>query len=76
MEWLIGNAVHNVVAPLARRVGGQTSAFLVGVGMSSDNQAAVAAGIAWGIVTLAELAVSARGRAKLVNLARQSWGKN
>lgn len=72
MQWL----VNEILGPVARRVGGQTAAALVALGMAAQHQQAVAAAVAWGIITLGEVVVSARGRGKLIEKAKQSWGKN
>lgn len=72
MKWLIQNAVSEVVAPAARRVGGNLAALLVGLGMAGQHESAVAAAIAWAIVSAVELMLSAKARTKL----KAQWGKN
>jgi hypothetical protein len=58
MAWL----VSEIVSPLARRVGGQAAALLVGAGLASEHESAVGAAIAWAIVAAAELVASAKNR--------------
>lgn len=72
MQWM----VSEIVAPFARRVGGQSAAALVALGMAGQHEAAVAAAIAWAVVSVAELAVSSRGRSTLKAKAREAWGRN
>lgn len=72
MVWL----VQEVVGPLARRVGGQVSAALVGVGMATQHESAVAAAIAWAIVASVELIASSRNRKAIVTKAKETWGRN
>ncbi len=68
MKWL----VNEFLAPLGRRVGGQAAAALVALGMAQQHESAVAAAVAWGVVTLGEVAVSSRSRKALVG----RWGRN
>lgn len=72
MQWLLQNVVSEVVAPAARRVGGQVAAVAVGLGLSGQHESALAAIVAWAIVSAAELVVSSKARAKL----KTQWGRN
>lgn len=72
MKWLMEKAVSEVVAPAARRLGGQASAMLVGLGMAGAHQSAVAAAIAWAIISAAELVVSSASRKRFL----KKWGKS
>lgn len=72
MKWLIAETVR----PVAGRIGGQTAAFLVGVGMAAQHESAVAAVVAWIVVTVAESVFSSLSRRKLIRLAKESWGRN
>jgi hypothetical protein len=47
MTWL----VSEILGPLARRIGGQSAAALVAIGMAQQHESAVAAAIAWAIVS-------------------------
>lgn len=64
------------MAPVARRLGGQAAAALVALGMAQAHENAVAAVVAWAVVTVAEAVFSTRSRAKLVDAARNNWGRN
>ena len=72
MKWL----TNELLAPVARRVGGQVAAALVGVGMAQQHESAVAAGVAWGVVTVAELVASHVSRKRRDREARENWGHN
>lgn len=72
MKWL----VTEIVGPVARRLGGQGAAALVGVGMAQQHESAAAAIIAWAIVSAAEIFASHRNRAGLINQAKAAWGRN
>lgn len=72
MTWL----VTEMLGPLARRFGGQVSAFLAALGMATEHQAAVAAVVAWGVITIGEAAFDARSRRNLREEAKKAWGKN
>ena len=72
MKWLIRESL----GPIARRVGGQGAAAMVALGMAQQHEAAVAAAIAWGLLTVAEVVVSVKTRNTLVEKAKQQWGKN
>lgn len=61
MNWM----VQEVLGPVARRVGGNTAALLVGFGMSADLEVQVSAAIAWGVLFVGELIVSSRARSTL-----------
>ncbi|AZV78274.1 hypothetical protein EBB79_10555 [Parasedimentitalea marina] len=72
MKWL----TNEILGPLARRVGGQAGAALVALGVAQQHESAVAAVVAWAIVSVGELAVSSRGRKNLADTAKQAWGTN
>lgn len=72
MQWL----VKEVIGPLARRVGGQAAAALVALGMAQQHESAVAALVAYAIVSVGELTVSARSRKVLRDTVVKSWGRN
>lgn len=72
MQWLL----QEILGPLARRAGGQGAAALVALGMAQQHESAVAAVIAWGVVTVAEVFVSASSRKALVSKAKTTWGLN
>lgn len=63
MQWL----VNELLAPVARRLGGQGAAALVALGMAEAHESAVAAAIAWIVVTAGEVAVSKRSRDHLIH---------
>ena len=67
-EWLL--------KPVARRIGGQAGAFAVGLGMSEHYEAGLAGAIMWAVLAAAELGASALNRKKVIELARESWGRN
>ena len=72
MKWM----VNEIVGPVARRVGGQAAAALVALGMAGQPEAAVAAAVAWGVVSVAELLASSRGRNKLIAKVRRTGSAN
>ena len=72
MKWV----TNELLAPVARRVGGQVSAALVGVGMAQQHENAVAAVVAWGVVTVVELVASHIARKRRDREARENWGHN
>lgn len=72
MNWLI----QDLVRPVATRAGGQAGAFAVALGVAGEHQHAIAAVVAWGVLTLAEVLVSARARENLKAKAKSAWGKN
>ena len=72
MRWLIQESL----GPIARRVGGQGAAVMVALGMAEQHEGAVAAAIAWVLLTFAEVAVSVKTRNTLVAKAKEQWGKN
>lgn len=72
MKWL----VSEFLAPVGRRFGGQVAAVLAALGMAQKHEEAVVAVVAWAVVTAGEAVVSERSRKKLVDQAKQAWGKN
>lgn len=72
MQWM----VKEVLGPVAGRVGGQVAAALVALGMAHQHENAVGAVVAWAIVSAAEVALSARNRKRLIEQAKNSWGRN
>lgn len=72
MVWLLSE----IIAPLGRRVGGQCAAALVALGMAQQHEDAVAAVVAWAVISVAEVAVSSRGRRVLAERAKNGWGLN
>lgn len=72
MTWI----VSEILGPAARRVGGQAAAALVALGMAHEHESAVAAVVAWLIVSAGELLVSSRGRKSLAEKAKLGWGRN
>jgi anti-sigma factor RsiW len=72
MKWL----VNEVLGPIARRVGGQAAAALVALGMAQVHENAVAAAIAWALLSAAEVGVSVASRKKLVKTVTKNWGRN
>ncbi|MGR3624502.1 hypothetical protein [Pseudophaeobacter sp.] len=72
MKWV----VSEILGPLARRVGGQAAAAAVALGMAQQHEAALAAIVAWAIVSVGEVAVSSRSRKALVKSAKDAWGQN
>lgn len=70
--WLL----NELLAPVARRVGGQGAAAAVGLGLAQQHEAAVAAAIAWAVLTVGELVASSRGRKKLVARVRRTGNPN
>jgi len=72
MKWLIQESL----GPIARRIGGQGAAVAVALGMAQEHQSALAAAIAWGLVTFAEVVVSVKTRRDLVTKAKRQWGTN
>ena len=63
MKWVL----NEFLGPVARRLGGQGAAALVAVGMAQQHESAVAAVIAWAVVSAAELIASKRSRDHLVH---------
>lgn len=76
MKWLKGNLVNELLGPLARRMGGQVAAFVTALGLAGKHEEAIAAAVAWAILTGAEVAVSGSTRNALIRKAKQEWGKN
>lgn len=72
MTWL----VSEMLRPFALRVGGQVSVFLAAVGMENQHQAAAAAIVAWGVITLGEAVIDVKSRRALVEKAKKNWGRN
>lgn len=72
MKWL----VKEFLDPLGRRFGGQVAAALAALGVAQEHEQAIAAVVAWFVVTAGEAAVSKHSRKKLVDQAKQAWGKN
>ncbi|MEM9578761.1 MAG: hypothetical protein AAF999_17330 [Pseudomonadota bacterium] len=72
MKWVL----HEILAPVARRAGGQTAAALVALGLAQEHESAVAAAIAWAIITAGEVSASARSRNALYLKARQALGRD
>jgi hypothetical protein len=72
MKWL----VTEIVGPVARRVGGQVAAALVGLGMAQQHESAAAAIVAWAIISAGELLASHRNRNALIDKAKNGWGRN
>lgn len=72
MKWL----VSEILAPGARRLGGQAAAALVAVGMAQQHEAAISAVVAWGVVSVGELIISSRGRKKLIDKVRRTGSAN
>lgn len=68
MKWL----VQELVAPAARRLGGQVAAAAVALGLSAQHESALAAIVAWVVISGAELASSSAARRKL----KAQWGRN
>jgi len=71
-QWLL----TELLAPAARRAGGQAAAALVAVGMAQQHESAVAAVIAWAVVSLGEIVVSSRARGKLIDKVRRTGSAN
>lgn len=71
MKWVI----LDMVRPVAMRVGGQVAAVAAALGMAAEHEHALAAAVAWGVVTFAESMVSAKSRANLKAKAKAAWGQ-
>lgn len=72
MEWF----VNAIVAPYARRIGGQAAAVAVGVGLHAQYEQAAGAILAWLVITAAEMVASDRARKSVIAKAKTSWGRN
>jgi len=70
MKWL----TNEILGPLARRVGGQAAAALVGVGMVQQHESAVAAVVAWALVSAVEMIASSRNRKAIADKVRRTGG--
>lgn len=72
MKWF----VEAIVAPYACRLGGQTAAVAVGVGLHAQYENAAGAIVAWLVITAAELIASDQARKSVAAKARDAWGRN
>lgn len=68
MRWF----VNEMLGPVARRAGGQFAAALVAVGMAVEHEAAIAAVVAWAIVSAAEVLASSRNRKSIIAKVRRT----
>jgi len=72
MKWM----VSEILGPVAGRIGGQVAAALVALGMAQVHENAVAAVVAWAVISVAEVAVSGLSRKRLIDKAKAAWGQN
>lgn len=72
MKWM----PNEIVGHVARRVGGQAAAALVALGVAQEHENAVAALVAWVVISAVELAASSRNRRTFAEKAKTAWGRN